>query len=226
MIPPLEDPVLSALGVAHGFGQRGSCAPAATIFPRQVHGIALLETDSAGTAAREAQADIVVSRQAAQSVGVVTADCVPVLLASERGGVVGAIHAGWRGLAAGVLEVGLAGIRARAQGEELYCAVGPAARGCCYEVDGLVREGLRERHAGLLEGVLVPTRAGHFLLDLGLLACRALERAGLASGRIGTRHLRCSICDPIRFDSYRRDGDAAGRMRHFITSPRARPARG
>jgi hypothetical protein len=217
MSASLEDPVLSALGVAHGFGRRGSSVPDETIFPRQVHGVAVLDAGAGGAPPGHVAADAVVSEKAGVSVGVVTADCVPILLASEGGGTVGAIHAGWRGLAAGVIEIGLAAMRARAGGEEIYCAVGPSARGCCYEVDPPVRDGLLERHAGLLAEVLVPHAACHFQLDLALLACRVLEREGLAGGQIGTRHLECSICDPLRFESYRREGDAAGRMSHYIT---------
>ena len=217
MSAPLEDPVLSALGIAHGFGQRGSGVPDETVFPRQMHGTAVLYAEAEGVLSGEAVADVVVSEQAGISVGIVTADCVPILLASERGATVGAIHAGWRGLAAGVIEAGLAALRARAGGEEIYCAVGPAARGCCYEVDPPVRDGLLERHASLLGEVLVPSGSCHFQLDLGLLACRVLERGGLTVAQIGTRNLECSICDPLRFDSYRREGAAAGRMKHFIT---------
>ena len=135
----LCDRVLIDRGIPHGFGRRGAQAPEKTVFPVQVHGIDIFEVSST-TPSLRARADIVITSTAGVSVGIVTADCVPVLVAAEDGGVVGAIHAGWRGLASGVLETGLQAIRALAKGVDLVAAVGPAARGCCYEVDQRVRE--------------------------------------------------------------------------------------
>lgn len=212
--PPavLCDPVLEMRGVVHGFGVRGSQVPEATVFMRQVHGASVVRAERA--AAGEV-GDAIVAGAAGPPVAVVTADCVPILVAAGSGEVVAAIHAGWRGLAAGVIEAGLAAL-GRPAGE-LTAAVGPAARGCCYEVDAPVSDGLAVRYGRLFGGVLVPGRAGHFQLDLPELAVRVLEAAGLSRGRIGTRHQLCTICTPgPRFESHRRDGLAAGRMRHFI----------
>lgn len=221
-VPPesLCDPVLEAIGVRHGFGVRGSHPPESTRFPRQVHGVAVVSGESLGG---PVEADAVTSGTPGLPVGVVTADCVPILVASGEGDRVVAIHAGWRGLAAGVIEAGLA---ASSVGpDRLLAAVGPAARGCCYEVDEPVAEALRGRYAGLLEGPLVAGRAGHYQLDLPALAARVLASAGLAPDRIGLAHCLCTICTPgPRFESFRRDGPAAGRLRHFIEpTERGRP---
>ena len=108
----------------------------------------------------------------------------------------------------------------------LVAAIGPAARGCCYEVDRPVRAALRERHAAWLAEAMVPGRADHWQLDLPLLAERVLAESGLDSTQIGTAHRVCTICNGARFESYRRDGAAAGRLRHFIKRSATIPRQG
>ena len=223
---PLSDPLLDALGIEHGFGQRGTGAPKGCAFPKQVHGIDVVELGSGETdaAAAGVSADAILTRVSGAAVGIVTADCVPILVGHSDGSAVGAIHAGWRGLAAGVIEQGVAALGGAAA-IDCVAAIGPAARGCCYEVDEPVRAGLAERYAPLLDGVLVPGRSGRFQLDLPLLAERVLISIGVGSERIGTMARCCTICDPERFESYRRDGADAGRLRHFIRLPAAIPQR-
>ncbi len=218
----LCDPVLEQLGVHHGFAERGAQPPDSTVFLRQVHGIRAVRAEpprgparSGSNGERPAEADAIVSKTPGLAVGIVTADCVPILVASADGGSVAAIHAGWRGLAAGVIEVGIeaTGI-APAQ---LAAAVGPAARGCCYEVDEPVARALAVRYAEHLSGVLVPGRPDRYQLDLPVLAARILRALGLVQDRIGLAHCQCTICTPgPRFESYRREGATAGRLRHFI----------
>jgi YfiH family protein len=221
----LCEPVLVSAGIPHGFGQRGSQVPDFTFFPKQVHGIEAFDVrDSEGSGVLEA--DAVLTSTTGMSLGIVTADCVPVLAAACDGRAVAAIHAGWRGLADGVIEAGIEALRSKHPGVDLVCAVGPAARACCYEVDAPVRDGLSERYGKLLEEVLVPTAPGHYQLDLPLLATRILEQIGVDSTRIGIEHRVCTICDSARFESYRRDGVAAGRLRHFISIPATIPRQG
>ena len=225
---PLHDPLLESLGLDHGFGQRGTAAPADCAFPSQVHGIDVHEVASAEARAVAAgtEADVIVTRVPGTSVGIVTADCVPILVASRDGARVGAIHAGWRGLAAGVIEAGVAAVLDGIDPAGCVAAIGPAARSCCYEVDEPVRAGLAERYSDQLEGVLVPGRPDRFQLDLPLLAERVLNGVGVESQRIGTEACLCTICGSDRFESYRREGAAAGRLRHFITRPEAIPRQG
>ncbi len=221
---PLRDPLFDALGIEHGFGQRGTIAPEGCAFPKQVHGVTVHEVvagDSPSLAAARA-ADAIVTSAPGASVGIVTADCVPILVSVNEGEGVGALHAGWRGLAAGIIEAGLAALGDPGTAR-VHAAIGPAARGCCYEVDEPVRAGLSERYAALLEGVLVPGRPGRFQLDLPILAERVLASCGVESTRIGTEACLCTICGADRFESYRRDGASAGRLRHFIRLPEAIP---
>ncbi len=223
---PLCEPVLNSIGVAHAFGQRAHRKapgpPALTLFPKQIHGVAVatVQAGDAPEALANAEADAILTRAAGVSVGIVTADCVPLLAASEDGAAVVAIHAGWRGLAAGVIEKGLAALAAAVPGKSLRVAIGPAARGCCYEVDEPVRVGLVAQYEALLsEEILTPGESQHYQLDLPRLAARVAARFGVAQTHIGVAQSHCTICEPERFESYRRDGASAGRMRHFITVP-------
>lgn len=224
---PLRDPLLDALGIEHGFGQRGTNAPEGCAFPRQVHGVGVHEVDAGDSASVAAgvSADAIVTRAPGACVGIVTADCVPILVAANEGREVGAIHAGWRGLAAGVIEAGVAAL-GRPGTARVHAAIGPAARGCCYEVDEPVRAGLAARYAALLDGALVPGRPERFQLDLPLLAERVLRSCGVESTRIGTAARLCTICGPDRFESFRREGAGAGRLRHFIRPSEAIPRQG
>lgn len=221
----LRDPVLISIGVEHGFGQRGTQPPEATVFPVQVHAAEVFEVKSRPAPTRP-RADGLFSTVPGLSIGIVTADCVPILVATEDGSAVAAIHAGWRGLAAGVIEAGLRAIVSVAKGIALVAAVGPAARGCCYEVDDPVRLALAENYGEGLEEFLVPGRPGRFQLDLPGLTTRILIENGVDPHQIGVQNRVCTICDPDRFESYRRDGVDAGRLEHFITHPWRRVRQG
>lgn len=120
----------------------------------------------------------------------VTADCLPVALARTNGGPgLCLLHAGWRGLAEGVLEAGV-----RALGGAMAAVVGPGIGACCYEVGPEVARLFGERGPRL---------------DLRAAADRALRRAGVAR----VDHLdACTSCDAERFFSYRRDGGVTGRQ--------------
>lgn len=232
----LRDPVFSALGFEHGFGQRGARPPENTVFPVQVHGVEVFEALASASVEEESrddrdrppapQADVVLTAKPGLSVGVVSADCVPILVATEDGCAVAAIHAGWQGLASGVIESGMRSMTAAAKGVGLVAAVGPAARGCCYEVDDRVRVRLEENYSEGLGEVLVAGRPGHFLLDLPRLATRILAENGVNFDQIGIQNRVCTICNPDRFESYRREGVAAGRLSHFITRPQSARGQG
>ncbi len=208
--------LLDAVGVVHAFGVRGLAPPPHLRRPRQVHGARVVSAaDCVG--ATPPEADAVVSSLAGVPVGVVTADCVPILVASGRGEVVAAIHAGWRGLASGVIAAGIEGLRAEAgRTARLVAVIGPHIGACCYEVDAPVQSALEPLFRKELAAALRPARPGHAFLDLGQLALAALRREGLAAGALAIVPRACTRCDPVRFYSYRREGAAAGRLHHFI----------
>ncbi|MFI5314788.1 MAG: polyphenol oxidase family protein [Myxococcota bacterium] len=202
---------LEALGVEHGFGMRGSAeaAPRDVELARQVHGSALAR---APLAARP-EADALWSAAPGTAVGVVTADCVPILVAGAGGRFVCAIHAGWRGSAA---RIAARTVRALAQAtgtrpSAFVAAIGPHIGACCYEVDGPVLAAIPER------SVFRPARAGHAMLDLFALNRLQLVGAGVPARAI-ERVGGCTACDSSRYASYRRDG-TAGRLLHFARVP-------
>jgi len=220
----LRHALLDAAGVSHGFGVRGATAPARLVRPRQVHGMAVAQV-RAGVAA-PSEADAIVCTTPGLAIAVVTADCVPILVATRDGGAVAAIHAGWRGLAAGVVQAGIAALRVAAPGAALVAATGPCIGACCYEIDAPVVEALAARFGDALAPALAATRPGHHRVDLAALVHAALRRAGLEASAIGALAGACTHCDPARFHSYRRDGAGAGRLVHHVAARRVDTPRG
>lgn len=217
----LREPRLGARAVRHGFGLRGATPPAELARPRQVHGAAVTDAGACRGPGPPPEADAIVSDTPGLAVGVLTADCVPILLASRRARAVAAVHAGWRGLARGVVAAAVDALaqRAGAAAEELVAGIGPHIGPCCYEVDEPVLTALEASHGGpLLAELARPGRRGHAMLDLGGLAAAALARAGVPPDAVGRAAAFCTCCDAERFHSYRRDGARAGRLVHFIAA--------
>ena len=210
----LEHPLLAEAGVRHGFGLRGSPEYPDVRRAHQVHGARVVTADVPGELG---DADAMLATRPGVVVGIVTADCAPVLVAA--GGAVAAVHAGWRGLAAGVIPSALEALRERAAVAEPVAVVGPCIGMCCYEVDTPVLDALHRRFGDALAGALTPTRAGHARLDLPGLARAALITAGCAPEAVGVVADACTRCDAERFHSFRRDGAAAGRLLSWIEAP-------
>ncbi len=207
----IEHPLLGRAGVPHGFGLRTSPERADVRRPKQVHGDQVVSADAAGALG---EADACLATRPGVAVGVVTADCVPVLLAAPGRGVA-AIHAGWRGLARGVIPRAVEAVTRLAPDAPLVAAIGPAIGPCCYEVDAPVIEAMRERFGARAEPALRAGRPGHAQLDLVALAREALSAAGVPEAAIGAVGA-CTRCDAERFHSFRRDGTRAGRLLSWI----------
>ena len=176
--------------------------PAAPHWLRQVHGTAVVDAD-----APDAQrvGDAAVARRPGTVCAILAADCMPVLLADGAGRVVGVAHAGWRGLAAGVLEETVRAMGVAPGG--LVAWLGPAIGPSAYEVG----DDVRLAFAGY-ESAFRPARRGHWLLDLYAVARERLDRCGvrrIAGGGF------CTYSDAERFFSYRRER-ASGRMAALI----------
>ncbi len=228
MTRPLTHPLLRGRGVAHGFGVRGAAGPADPCRPRQVHGARVVSAREC-RASPPPEADAVVSEEAGVSIAVATADCVPILLSARGGEVVAAVHAGWRGLAQGVVEAGVDALRQAAglaPGCGIAAAIGPHIGACCYEIDEPVTAALETRFGEVLPEALRHVGSGRAMLDLGAVTRRALERAGVSRGDMGLLRDACTRCDAERFHSHRRDGPRAGRMLHFISARAERLDRG
>jgi YfiH family protein len=137
------------------------------------------------------------------------ADCMPVLFAEESGAAVGIAHAGWRGLAAGVLEA-IVDAMAVAPGR-LHAWLGPAIGPERYEIGAEVRDAFLQRDAKAASA-FTPTRPGHWRLDLYAVARQRLAARGIARVTGGGF---CTATDAARFFSYRRD-KASERMAALI----------
>lgn len=224
--------LLQDAGFRHGFttqaagnfarGQElpGAGYPAPLFLLDQVHGIVVREVGLADSLAEiaSAQGDALVARRDV-AVGVRTADCVPVLYADPRQGVVAAIHAGWRGLAAGIAREALHALGEGA-GSRVLVALGPSIGPCCFEVDQPVARAIAASSSeACVQAATDPARrATHAQVDLRTALETQLAALGVAPRRI-ERVGGCSRCDPMGFHSYRRDGSASGRMLSFVAPP-------
>lgn len=175
---------------------------------KQVHGTAVAEADA--PRARSPEADACVSRVPNQVCVVLTADCLPVLLCDDAGTVVGAAHAGWRGLHAGVIEAAVA--RMRVPGERLLAYLGPAIGPKAFEVGPEVRAAFMTVDTGAAAAFAPGATPEKWLADIYLLARQRLARLGVSRVFGGGD---CTFSDSARFFSYRRDG-ASGRMASLI----------
>lgn len=170
---------------------------------RQVHGQTVWVYSRADNS--EVEADAAVSFRPGEVCAVLTADCLPVFLCNERGDRVGIAHAGWRGLAAGILE---STIRALEEDPaSLMAWLGPAIGPAVYEVGPEVADSFR----GEQKEAFV-ARGDRYLMDIYAVARMKLEAVGVRPISGGGF---CTFSEPDRFYSYRRDG-ITGRMAHLI----------
>lgn len=183
----------------------------------QVHGQEAVQVTH--EASPHIEADALITQDPKATLAVLTADCVPIVLAAAHGRTVAAIHAGWRGTAGRIAGVGaLACARvAEAETAELWAHVGPAIGPCCFEVDSPVEMQLRAAYPTVSEA-FVAVSPGRTRIDLWQLNVRALMDAGLPQSHIETTRT-CTHCD-ARFFSHRRDGAPNGRQGALIALPR------
>jgi YfiH family protein len=183
--------------------------PAEPRWLKQVHGARVIEAESVSAAP---DADASTACEAGTVCAIMVADCLPVLLADGGGSVVAAAHAGWRGLAGGVIDNTVAAMVARgADARGLVAYIGPGIGPTAFEVGDDVYDAFTSRDTGAA-AAFSRGEAGKWLADLPQLARRALERCGVTSIRGGEL---CTYTDAARFYSYRRDR-TTGRMGAFI----------
>lgn len=179
--------------------------PDEPMWMQQVHGTTVARLDRTRPTA-PVVADAAVTRVAAVVCAVLVADCLPVLLADRGGSVVGIAHAGWRGLAAGVVEATIAAIDV-AHSDDVVAWLGPAIGARAFEVGADVHAAFCDVDP-LASESFTPIRSGKWHADLYSLARRRLARAGVRSIAGGGW---CTHGDATRFFSFRRDGET-GRM--------------
>ncbi|MGG6461873.1 peptidoglycan editing factor PgeF [Solilutibacter silvestris] len=192
--------------------------PSSPRWLRQVHGLDVVRFDDAAVDAAvadsERQADASVTSTPGVVLAILTADCLPMVVAARDGSEVAAAHAGWKGLAGGVLEATVASMQA-APGD-CVAWLGPAAGPQVYEIGEEVRDAFlaHDRRADRrVESAFVATRPGHWLVDLYALARQRLADAGVNEVHGGSH---CTISESQTFFSHRRstsDGSRnSGRM--------------
>lgn len=205
----LKAPNLADLDwLQHGFGLRDSTYPTHITTLKQVHSGLVVEP-KVESGDRFAEGDALVVRRPGVTVGIRTADCVPVLMADQRTGAVACVHAGWRGTALAIVPAAVREMTARfgTRPRDLRAAVGPCIGPCCYEV-----------------GVEVARRFGTWIPELTHTENpQRIDLArinGLQLGEAGVEDVwqagECTYCAADRFYSFRRDKEEAGRMLSYI----------
>jgi YfiH family protein len=221
-VPALE----TIHGLVHGFEQRpASAGPESREETRrrvarallrhgrlhllaQVHGATVHAAPWEG----HPDGDAAVAAEPGLIVGVETADCLPILLVDPVGRRAAAVHAGWRGTAAGVAKAAVAAlVSAGTRRGDVVAALGPGIGACCYEVGDELREAFGPAGARFFgEGP-----RGRLHLDVRAANVHQLLEAGLAEGRI--HHVAdCTSCRGDLYYSFRRDGRATGRMINYV----------
>lgn len=200
--PELVSPLLSAIPwLRHGFGTRSAPLSQNHMASlQQIHSALVLVARQTG---RAGDGDALVSGQPGLALSIRTADCYPILLADTAHRGLAAVHAGWRGTAAGIVAETLTKMREEfgTAPADVAAAIGPGIGACCYEVGEDVA-----RQFGM---------SGPGKLDLAAENVRQLITAGVPRERVDVLGL-CTFCDPERFFSWRRDHDTRGRMISYI----------
>ena len=195
-------------------------------FPRiaslkQIHSTQVMVFDSPVNAGvmSQGEGDALVTNQPQLLLVIRTADCVPVLLIDHRTGVIGAIHAGWRGAVDGIVPKTIQTCVERfgSQVSHMHVAIGPSIGPCCYEVDAQVIEPLQTHYPDWL-GVLQKTTTGKGMLDLRKLIWHQVLASGIPEQQV-EQNEQCTHCRDDLFFSYRREGKVNGTMLSGIMLP-------
>lgn len=191
----------------HGFGTR-QASPEAQITVRQVHSDRVINAD--GVRNRDREGDALITDCIGKSIGVRTADCVPILLLDCRTRAIGAIHAGWRGTLAGIAKHAVEKMREDFETDpaDIYAAMGPCIRACCYLVDLEVADQFSPLFP---EWEPKTSHDRKRNLDLPEANRRQMQETGVNPERIFDCGL-CTSCQSADFFSFRREPENPGRM--------------
>lgn len=205
--------------VSHLFGTRWVESPKAlaqflrlpeesVVAARQVHGdaIRVIQGPLSQQGPYSEGHDALITDQPGLALAIATADCVPILIVDGVQRVIAAAHAGWRGSLMGIAARAVKALSERfgSRTRDLWVGLGPSAGGCCYEVDGVVLDPLKEKFPDW-QSVVRERQNGRALLDLRELNRLQLTEAGVPPNQI-YRTDACTICQADRFHSYRREG--------------------
>jgi YfiH family protein len=206
----LSFPSLDSLHfISFDFGTRHSAPPPDVVTVHQVHSARVIP--NRGEPTRQHQdADALIDNTPGIALGIKTADCGPVLLVDPVNRAIAAVHAGWRGTVQQIVPTTIRSMAAEfgTRPEDLRAAIGPCIGSCCYEVGPEVAREF---------GIHAP---GRVHLDLRVINRHQLQAAGVPAANISISP-DCTMCDPARYHSFRRDSKDAGRMISWIRLLRA-----
>lgn len=193
--------------VAAAFG----VAPGQLLAVSQVHGCRVAVVGGCADPSGDAEADAVMSTRHGSVATVVVADCVPILLGDRYGRAVVAVHAGWRGTAAGIVEEAVRALQTVGVAPaDVIAAIGPSIGPCCYQVDAPVRQALAPR-GQRADAWFAADGDAHWRLDLWTASADQLVEAGVSRQAIHVAAF-CTAHHPDVCWSYRRDGAMTGRL--------------
>ena len=214
-----EDQLTNVEGNRATFTRAFDLAPHQLLTVKQVHGNGVLLIDEPNPDLSHflnIEVDAIVTNQPGFMIGVLTADCFPILIWHKQIKIAAAIHAGWRGAANGLIAKVVETIRSHfdCQTADLQAAIGPGIGAHNYEVDRPVRDAFRQG-SGYWNEISKETSLGHWQLDIPLSCRLQLEQAGLKPENIDVAK-ECTCCHPELFFSHRRDNGLSGRQLGFI----------
>ena len=200
--------------------------PASVARLRQVHGRDVVRARGPASVASRPAGDALVTDDPSIALAVQAADCVPLLIADGRSGAVAAVHAGWRGTAARAATAAVDALEAdfAARAADLVVAIGPSIGPCCYQVGPEVRHAFEQvgHRPEAVASWFHPDGGDRLRLDLWRAHVDLLLERGVPAGSIHTAGL-CTAHDAEHFFSYRREGEAAGRLAAVIRATRRGP---
>jgi len=210
---------------AHVEGNRANLCRAFQLQPRQLltvkqtHGNSLLLIDEENLDLSHflnVEADAIITNQPGIMIGILVADCFPLLLQDPTKNTIAAIHVGWRGAAGGIIARAVKAMEGHfgSTVADIQAAIGPGIGAHRFEVDRPVREAFREG-SGFWDQIATEVRLGHWQVDLGLSCQLQLEALGVDCAKID-RAKECTCCHQELFFSYRRDEGRTGRQLGFI----------
>jgi hypothetical protein len=210
----IHSPLLQKIsGVRHGFGTIADVRPENAVTVRQVHGVKILEPEKVTSQEPEGY-DTVLTDRPGIAVAVKTADCQPILLVEPSRKIVAAVHAGWKGTLGRAVQVAIRRIEEKGGlAKNLVCALGPNMVVDCFEVEKDVAAEVESEFPGW--PILSQVSDKKWRLDVSLANRLQLKESGVPGDQIDRVDL-CTHCRADLFWSFRRDGDAAGRMINFI----------
>jgi len=214
-----DDPVAHVEGNRSAFSRSFGLDPHQLLTVKQVHGKDLLLIDEPNPDLShflKIEVDAIATNQPGIMIGILTADCLPILIWSEQRKVIAAVHAGWRGASNGLVAKTVQAMVRQFDCDvsELKAAIGPGIGAHQYEVDRPVRDAFR-KGTGFWKEISRETSLGHWLINLPMSCQLQLEQLGFDPKNIDIAE-ECTCCHPELFFSHRRDQGTTGRQLGFI----------